>query len=122
MAGMLGSHLSEIYGQELPVLSLKLDESGTDDDLFSGLTVKNAYPLVVDDVIFSGKTMFTALNTIYERAPFSEIHSVVLVDRGHRKFPVQAHFKGLEYSTKLKEHVSVITENDRIEKVVIGTG
>lgn len=119
-AAMLGFHLSEIYERELPVLNLRFDESNS-GEMFSDLDIDRAYPLVVDDVIFSGKTMFTALNTIYALAPFPEIHSVVLVDRGHRKFPVQAHFKGLEYSTKLKEHVSVITENDRVEKVVIDT-
>ena len=118
-ARMLGNFLSEIYGRELPVLNLNIN--APDPDLFSEIDVPEAYPLVVDDVIFSGKTMFVALNTIYGMASFTEMHSAVLVDRGHRKFPVQAQFTGLEYSTKLKEHVSVVTQNDTIRKVVVGT-
>ncbi|MDZ7690535.1 MAG: hypothetical protein U5K69_05265 [Balneolaceae bacterium] len=69
--------------------------------------------------MFTGQTMFNALNTVYEVIQFNEIHTAVLVDRGHRTFPVQAQFVGLELSTKLKEHVSVIAEENKIQKVVL---
>lgn len=118
VATLLGSYLSEIYAGEIPVLSLDIEEENP-GELFSGLSVENTYPLVVDDVIFSGRTMFAALNMIFERLSFEEVHTAVLVDRGHRKFPIQAQFVGLELSTKLKEHVSVSIENDTIENVVL---
>lgn len=117
-ATLLGSYLSEIYGQNIQVLNLSLEESDP-RKLFKDTALKNTYPLVVDDVIFSGKTMFAALNLMYKQFRLKEIHTGVLVDRGHRKFPIQAEFTGLELSTKLKEHVSVIVKNDTITKVVL---
>lgn len=117
-AGMLETYLSEIYDRELSVR--RIDPGQPDSDLFAEVSVSDTYPLVIDDVIFSGKTMFTTLNVIYRMAPFSELHNAVLVDRGHRKYPVQAQFTGLAYSTKLKEHVSVVIENETIRKVVVG--
>jgi len=118
VAGLLGSYLSEIYGREMPVERLDVEEENPAEPL-SNFPVKETYPLVVDDVIFSGRTMFSAMNLIYEKLPVDEIHTAVLVDRGHRKFPVEAQFVGLELSTKLREHVSVSIENDSIEKVVL---
>lgn len=117
VAKLLGSFLSEIYEQEIPVQSLNLQEQ--DREPLPEFPVEDTYPLVVDDVIFSGQTMFSAMNVIYRQHPLEEIHTAVLVDRGHRKFPVQAQFVGLELSTKLNEHVSVSIENENIEKVVL---
>ena len=118
VAKLLGSYLSEIYGREISVVSLNPEEQD-DAEPLTDFSVENTYPLVVDDVIFSGQTMFSAMNVIYRQRPLEEIHTAVLVDRGHRKFPVQAQFVGLELSTKLNEHVSVSVENEKIEKVVL---
>lgn len=117
-ATTLASYLEGIYGRDIPVSEIDPDET-LSGNLFSKLSVQRSYPLVVDDVIFSGKTMFTALNKIYTLHPFHEIHSAVLVDRGHRKFPIQAQFTGIEFPTKLKEHVSVITGDETIQQVVV---
>jgi pyrimidine operon attenuation protein/uracil phosphoribosyltransferase len=80
---------------------------------------QNKFLLAVDDVIFSGRTMFTALKTISEKLDPSEIHTAVMIDRGHRKYPVKAEFSGMELPTKLNEHVSVIVEGMEIQKVVL---
>lgn len=118
-AGLLGGCLEEIYKKEIPVKRLSLKDGSSKEDPLELETVEERYLILVDDVIFSGKTMFTALTTLFGEQDFEEIHTAVLVDRGHRKFPIQAQFSGLELSTKLKEHVSVVVENDTIESVVL---
>lgn len=118
VATLLGSYLTEIYEREVPVLSMDI-ESEDHEELFSAFAIEDTYPLVVDDVIFSGGTMFSALNLIYQHLSLEEIHTAVLIDRGHRKFPIQAQYIGLELSTKPNEHVSVSVEKDTIEKVVL---
>lgn len=121
VASFLRDFLTDIYDRDFPLFQLdsknELSEKGIAPE-----EIKKSYPLVVDDVIFSGKTMFTALNTIYEFVSFEEIHTAVLVDRGHRTFPIQAQFVGLELATKLKEHVSVQIQNEDVENVVLEIG
>lgn len=118
VATRLREYLSEIYNREFPLVQLEPDQP-LSGEAIAPETVQDSYPLVVDDVIFSGHTMFTALHNVYDFVPFDEIHTAVLIDRGHRTFPIQAQFVGLELSTKLKEHVSVVIQNDEVEKVVL---
>lgn len=68
--------------------------------------LKNAYIIIVDDVLNSGKTMQFAL-TEFLKFPTKAIKTVALVDRKHRRFPIKANFVGLSLSTTLKEHVQV---------------
>lgn len=118
VARQLREYLAEIYSNQFPLVELPREGPLTGQSV-SSADIKKAYPLVVDDVIFTGQTMFTALNKVYDFAAFDEIHTAVLVDRGHRTFPIQAQFVGLELSTKLKEHVSVIVNTDFVERVVL---
>ncbi|MEN9742370.1 MAG: hypothetical protein RLZZ65_175 [Bacteroidota bacterium] len=68
--------------------------------------LKNAYIILVDDVINSGKTMQYALTKFLEHATKS-IKTVVLIDRQHRRYPIKTDFAGLSLSTTLKNHVDV---------------
>lgn len=68
--------------------------------------LKNAYIILVDDVLNSGKTMQYALVKFLER-PTKSIKTVALVDRTHRRYPIKADFVGLSLSTTLKERVEL---------------
>ena len=70
-------------------------------------SLENAFIILVDDVLNSGKTMQYALTEIL-KIPTKAIKTVALVDRKHRKFPIKADFVGLVLSTTLKERVEVI--------------
>lgn len=74
--------------------------------------LKNAYLILVDDVVNSGKTMQFALTKLLT-FPTIAIKTVTLVDRTHRRFPIKADFVGLSLSTTLKERVEVdLTEGN----------
>lgn len=75
----------------------------------------SAFTLVVDDVIFTGKTMFRALKLLSDHTSLPEIHTAVLIDRGHRKWPVMAELRGMELPTKLNEHVTVDNKLQHVE-------
>lgn len=79
----------------------------------------NRHVAVVDDVVFSGQTMFKALTAIYDKAEPAQTHVVVLIDRGHRKVPVQADFTGLKIPTKPGEHVDVVVKNEKLLEVTL---
>lgn len=68
--------------------------------------LKNAYIILVDDVFNSGKTMQFALVEVLQ-FPTKAIKTVALVDRKHRRFPINANFVGLSLSTTLKNRVEV---------------
>jgi len=74
-------------------------------------TLANKTIVIIDDVINSGKTMQYALLKILQQ-PIEQIHTVVLIDRKHRKFPIKANFFGLQLSTTLKNHIKVSFDND----------
>lgn len=75
--------------------------------------------LIVDDVIFSGKTMFSALSTIcYSNEP-SNIQILVLIDRGHRTYPILSELTGMNVPTKFGEHIEVILNNGELDQVVL---
>lgn len=75
--------------------------------------------LIVDDVIFSGKTMFNALSTIcYANEP-TKIEVLTLVDRGHRMYPIQSGLTGISVPTKFGEHIEVILKNGELNEIVL---
>jgi pyrimidine operon attenuation protein/uracil phosphoribosyltransferase len=73
--------------------------------------LKNAYILLVDDVLNSGKTMQYALIKFLEH-PTKAIKTVALVDRTHRRYPIKADFVGISLSTTLKERVEIVMDVD----------
>lgn len=72
---------------------------------FSALS--SEYVLLVDDVVFSGKTALNIVSLIRQSLNPDTIRTLFLVDRGHRKLPLKADFVGMESPTKLDEHVEV---------------
>ena len=68
---------------------------------------KNKTIIVIDDVSNSGKTLIYAIKHFLAE-PIHGIKTLVLVDRNHNRYPVQADFVGLTISTTLKEHIEVI--------------
>ncbi len=61
--------------------------------------------ILMDDVIYSGQTMFQALQMITSVEQPQEIKLAALIDRGHRRYPIDIQYLGLYCPTKLKEHV-----------------
>lgn len=108
VANLLCQYLAKLTEGEVEFHRLRVDNKETEPDL--SLTEK--YVLLVDDVIFSGTTMFKALKKITKNYSPDEIHTATLIDRGHRKFPIFAQFKGMDLPTKLDEHVSVELKQD----------
>lgn len=117
----LAEILAPMFEQKVQAIQLPL-ENGETKNAFRDMKreeMRDRFLIAVDDVIFSGRTMFKALKTISENLDPTEIHTAVMVDRGHRKYPVKAEFYGMELPTKLNEHVSVIVSNSGIQQVVL---
>jgi len=72
---------------------------------------KNKSLVLVDDVLNSGTTLIYGIKHFLE-VPLKRFKTAVLINRNHKKYPVKADFKGISLSTSLKEHISVVFENN----------
>ena len=77
--------------------------------------------VLVDDVLFTGRTVRAALDALIDLGRPTAIQLAVLVDRGHRELPIRADYVGKNVPTNLKERVEVrLQELDGHEEVVMG--
>ena len=101
------------------------------DDLFRGQVVElhetllpanvsGAHVVVVDDVLYTGRTIRAALDALMDFGRPRSISLAVLVDRGHRELPIRADFVGKNIPTSEEETVQVrFIETDGNEEVVV---
>ena len=79
--------------------------------------------VLVDDVLFSGRTIRAALDALNDIGRPRAVRLAVLVDRGHRELPIRADFVGKNLPTSLVENVAVrLAEVDGVDAVMIGAG
>jgi pyrimidine operon attenuation protein/uracil phosphoribosyltransferase len=77
--------------------------------------------ILVDDVLFTGRTIRAALDAIIDMGRPKAIQLAVLIDRGHRELPIRADFAGKNVPTSKKEDVRVsLVESHGVDEVVIG--
>jgi pyrimidine operon attenuation protein/uracil phosphoribosyltransferase len=76
--------------------------------------------ILVDDVLFSGRTIRAALDALGEIGRPRSVQLAVLVDRGHRELPIRADFVGKNLPTSIGQSVKVLlTEVDSKDEVVV---
>jgi pyrimidine operon attenuation protein/uracil phosphoribosyltransferase len=77
--------------------------------------------VLVDDVLFSGRTVRAALDALNDIGRPKAVQVAVLVDRGHRELPIRADYVGKNLPTSLRETVSVLVEElDGRDGVLLG--
>lgn len=104
---------------KIPLRQLHTDDESTFQ--FNDKIEKQNILVIVDDVIFGGGTMQRAINKIPELSQFEKIYTAVLIDRGHRKYPIHAEIVGVHVPTKLNEEVEVILNQGIPENVILNT-
>jgi len=130
LAERIGAKIAAVEGTEVPVGSL--DVTMYRDDLRRGPVrtllhteippggVDGATVVLVDDVLFSGRTIRAALDALTEIGRPSAVRLAVLVDRGHRELPIRADHVGKNLPSALAERVSVrLVEVDGTDEVSI---
>jgi pyrimidine operon attenuation protein/uracil phosphoribosyltransferase len=82
--------------------------------------LNNKHVILVDDVLFTGRTIRCALDALIDLGRPKSIQLAVLVDRGHREIPIRADYAGKNIPTAKDEAVEVrLSETDGIDEVVI---
>jgi pyrimidine operon attenuation protein / uracil phosphoribosyltransferase len=129
LAKRLALNIKQIEKKEIPVGSL--DIAFYRDDL----NIRKAQPLVrrteisfevtnlkiilVDDVLFTGRSIRAAMDAVMDLGRPSAIQLSVLIDRGHRELPIKADYVGKNIPTALTETVEVQLEEEGFEDRVM---
>ncbi len=76
--------------------------------------------VLVDDVLFTGRTVRAALDALMDAGRPQTIQLAVLIDRGHRELPIRPDFVGKNVPTARSEKVSVeLVERDHVDQVIL---
>src|SRR5918993_1224969 len=132
LARRLARSITEISGHEVPTGAL--DITLYRDDLMRHavgaqpvvksteipFSIDDRRILLVDDVLFTGRTIRAALDALIEFGRPRAIQLVVLVDRGHRELPIKADYVGKNLPTSLSQSVQVrLSEIDGQDEVLV---
>lgn len=127
LAKRIGAKIAENEGREIPTGMLDItpyrdDEKrgSTDNGSDIGFDISGKRVVIIDDVIFTGRTARAAMDGLMKRGRPKLIQFAALIDRGHRELPIRADYIGKNLPTSNKEKVRVmVKEIDGCDKVVI---
>lgn len=106
-----------LYRDDLSTLAYNPIVHGTELDM----DLKDKTIVLVDDVLYTGRTIRAALDALIDMGRPKTIQLAVLIDRGHRELPIRADFAGKNVPTSRKEAVNVfLAEEDGVDEVAIG--
>lgn len=130
LARRIAAKIASVEGIDIPVGSLDVTMYRDDLRMRPARTllpteipqggIDDKVVVLVDDVLFSGRTIRSALDAMNDLGRPDSVRLAVLVDRGHRELPIRADFVGKNLPTSLVEKVSVrLVEFDGVDSVTI---
>lgn len=127
LARQIAGKIREVEGRPVEVGTLDItnfrddrQRDGRPDRSRIEFPIEGKRVVLVDDVIYTGRSVRAAIDALMHRGRPLRIELAVLVDRGHRELPIRADFVGKNLPTARDEKVQVsITPMDRENKVVI---
>lgn len=127
LAQRIAARIYEVEKREIPVGLLDItpyrddERRGGDADMSKiSFDITGKKLVIVDDVIFTGRTARAAIDGLMSRGRPTLIQLAALIDRGHRELPIRADYIGKNLPTSREETVKVmVKELDGADKVVI---
>ena len=125
LAKRIASRIKDIEGIEIPCGSLDVTNYRDDrrpllseDQSDVPFYIEGKKVVLVDDVLFRGRTVRAAMDALMRLGRPEEIQLVVLIDRGHRQLPIRADYVGKNVPTGLNERIDVhLKEMDGFDSV-----
>ncbi|WP_125703373.1 bifunctional pyr operon transcriptional regulator/uracil phosphoribosyltransferase PyrR [Lacticaseibacillus daqingensis] len=133
LANRIAARLQQLEGLTVPVgeLDIRLYRDDihkadylTQPDVTGAdlpVSITDKHVILVDDVIFTGRTIRAALDALMDQGRPKKISLAVLVDRGHRELPIRPDFVGKNIPTARTEEINVaVSEIDGTDGISIG--
>jgi pyrimidine operon attenuation protein/uracil phosphoribosyltransferase len=132
LADRLAKRINQIEGKEIELGELDITlyrddlskKTNDGEPIVKGsdipVNITDKKVILVDDVLFTGRTVRAAMDALVDLGRPSQIQLAVLVDRGHRELPIRADFVGKNVPTSQSEKITVtLTEVDEVDQVTI---
>jgi pyrimidine operon attenuation protein / uracil phosphoribosyltransferase len=132
LADRLAKRINQIEGKEIEMGELDITlyrddlskKANDGEPIVKGsdipVNITDKKVILVDDVLFTGRTVRAAMDALVDLGRPSQIQLAVLVDRGHRELPIRADFVGKNVPTSQSEKITVtLTEVDEVDQVTI---
>ena len=130
LAQRLSKKIESLERRQVPVGILDISLYRDDLSTVSHQPVVNStdipFPVVakdvilMDDVLYTGRTIRSALDALFDHGRPARVRLLVLIDRGHRELPIEAQFVGRMVQTNTHEIIEVkFQEIDSMEKVLL---
>ncbi|MCC5895017.1 MAG: bifunctional pyr operon transcriptional regulator/uracil phosphoribosyltransferase PyrR [Alkalibacterium sp.] len=129
LAHRIAKRIKQLEGESIDVLELDVsfyrdDREGEKNEQTAPLTdtarIKGKKVVIIDDVLYTGRTIRAALDAIIDLGRPDKIFLAVLIDRGNRELPIRADFVGKNIPTSREESIQVsLKETDDADQVTI---
>ena len=105
----------QVRGREAPLHAQPVVRATKLDFPLQGMTC-----VLVDDVLYTGRTIRAAIETLFEQGRPARVQLAVLVDRGHRELPIRPDYVGKNLPTSRAERIQVqLVETDGVDQVLL---
>lgn len=106
-----------LYRDDLTTMGYNPVIHGTEIDF----DITGKHIVLVDDVLYTGRTIRAALDAIIDMGRPNSIQLAVLIDRGHRELPIRADYAGKNVPTSRRETIEVaLKEEGKTDEVILG--
>ncbi|MCX7715712.1 MAG: bifunctional pyr operon transcriptional regulator/uracil phosphoribosyltransferase PyrR [Clostridia bacterium] len=129
IAKNIARKIKEMEGISVPVGSMDITFYRDDLTLLAehpvingndiAFTIHGKNIVLVDDVLFSGRTIRAAIESLFDMGRPDKIELAVLVDRGHRELPIRADYVGKNVPTAKNEYIYVDANENNIRRVSV---
>ncbi len=130
LARRIAGLIRQMEGVDIPVAAMDIssyrDDRAVPRTAAKGVRPRLPFPIarkdviVVDDVLFTGRTIRAAMDSVFDSGRAATVQLLVLIDRGHRELPIRADYVGKVLPTSRREVVQVhLRETDKIDEVLI---
>lgn len=119
VAEIIKKQITLFSKKDIKLYPIKIQKDINDKKiLFDYKIPKNFTLFIIDDVLNTGKTLFKVVNFFFNIG-CENIKTIVLIDRDHKKYPVNVDIKGFSLSTNFEDTVKVISKDKKLKAVLV---
>ncbi len=119
IAEIIEKQIISFSKRKVNLYSIEIKKNNDSNSIkFNHKLSKNCLIFLIDDVLNTGKTLFKCVNYFFNIG-LENIKTIVLIDRDHKKFPVNVDIKGVSLSTNFEDTVRIISEKKKLRAELV---